>query len=289
MKKPFRIAMIVVAALMVAQCVKTEPEGETGTSVIASIFPVSDIARNIAGDSITVDYAVPANANPHSYEPDPSTVKKLRGAAVFIGVHRELDGWIEKFLPRSARKIYLADIFGKHGHHDNPHFWLSVQKAKIIASSLRDSLTLLYPEKSRTFDANLAAYHRDLDALDVRIAALFSGIQIRGFIQRHPAWDYFAADYGLIITGTVESGHGDSPSLREFRALAEKARRRGVTIVVADLGEPGGTAMSLVAEIGGHIVQLDGIGDPAVPEKSSYIAMMEDNAKRLAAALAGRK
>jgi ABC-type Zn uptake system ZnuABC Zn-binding protein ZnuA len=277
----FATILLLCAALFLS-CAKDTPRGAL---VATSIYPIADIARNVAGGAVTVIHAVPANANPHSYEPDPSTVKQLRDAAVFIGVHPELDGWVGKLLSPGAKKAYLADTIGG----ENPHLWLSVKKTKLIAAAVRDQLSAAFPDKKEILTANCAAYVKKLDALDARLSALFAGVRNRKFIQWHPAWDYFAADYGLVVAGTIESGHGDSPSLKSFRALADTARREGIKTVLVDQYVQGGTAAALVREIGGIEVRLDSIGDPSAPGKSDYIGLMEHNARVLAGALSGEK
>ena len=276
------VMTLLLCTALIISCAKDTPRGAL---VATSIYPIADIAHNIAGGTVTVIHAVPANANPHSYEPDPSTVKQLRDAAVFIGVHPELDGWVGKLLSPGAKKAYLADTIGG----ENPHLWLSVKKTKLIAAAIRDLMSSAFPDKKEIFSQNCAAYVKKLDALDARIAALFAGVRNKKFIQWHPAWDYFAADYGLVVAGTIESGHGDSPSLKSFRGLADTARREGIKTVLVDQYVQGGTAAALVREIGGYEVRLDSIGDPSVPGKSDYIGLMEHNARILAGALSGVK
>ena len=275
--------LVLLCAAILLSCAR---DGSRGPALVAtSIYPVADIARNVAGDAAGVMHAVPASANPHSFEPDPSTVKQLHGAALYIGVHPELDGWVAKLLSPEAKRLFIADSMGG----ENPHYWLSVRKAKQIAGLVRDLLSSSFPEKKETFAENCATYQKKLDALDGRIAALFTPLRNKKFIQWHPAWDFFAADYGLIVAGTIESGHGDSPSLKGFRALADTARREKIAVVVVDQYVQGGTAAALVREIGGREVRLDSIGGPSEPGKSDYIGMMEQNARILAGALAGAR
>jgi len=187
-------------------------------------------------------------------------------------------------MPAKTARYHLRDLMTDH----NPHVWLSVKKAKMIASAARDRLAVLDPEGKAAYDANLASYEKKLDELDGRIGNMYREIKGRQFIQWHPSWNYFASDYGIVVAGTIESGHGDSPSLGHFKDLIERARRGGVKAVVVDLNVQSGAAESLAREIGGRMVRLDGIGDPGNAGKATYIELMESNAKVFAAALAGR-
>ncbi len=278
-----RIPIIIAAFLALSHFSCAKGPAREGLLIATSVFPVADIIQNIAGDTANVMHAVPPNANPHSFEPDIATVKKLQEAALFTGIHPEFDGWLERLMPGKTARAYLIGLM----EDGNPHIWLSVRKARAIASLAKDRLTAINPAGAAAYQANLQSYEKKLDALEERIARLFRGLKGRPFVQWHPSWNYFAADYGLIVTGTIESGHGASPSMGQFKDLIERSRREGVKAVVVDLNVKSALAESLVREIGGRLVKLDSIGGPGIPGKATYIDLMETNAKTLADALAG--
>lgn len=277
----FRVVYIVLLIGMVHtfSCEK-KPENEK-LHVAVSIFPISDIVQNIAGTSIQVISAVPVNANPHSFEPNPSTVRELRTSKLFIGVHPEFDGWAAKMIAPDGKKFFLSDII----KGDNPHLWLSVKHARLIASAIRDFLYSAFPEKKEEFSKNFNSYDKKLIELDARIASLFAPLKKRKFIQWHPSWDYFARDYKLVIAGTIESGHGDSPSLKEFSVLKSMALKEHITVVVIDYYAQNKTADTFVREIRGKEVRLDGIGGASISGRNTYVSLMEYNAHALAKAL----
>ena len=64
-----------------------------------------------------------------------------------------------------------------------------------------------------------------------------------------------------------------------------RARRRGITAVVVSLNAEDRAAGVMAAEIGGEVVRLDSIGDPASAGRSDYLKLMHFNAKTLAGAL----
>ncbi len=259
----------------------TKPQ-TSGIPIIAtSIVPIADIAQNIAGDSLKIICTVPPYANPHTFEADPSTAKLLKSAEAFIGVHPEFDGWAGNMISPQKKKLFLSDII----KGTNPHVWLSVKNATLIAASMRDFFATLYPDKATHFSKNYTAYSGKLSQLDRAIAGMLSGVKQKRFFQWHPSWDYFASDYGIEIAGTIESGHGDSPSLKEFQNLKTRALKEGIKVVVVSFYTRSKTAEAFIREIGGREVRLDGIGDPQIPERANYLSLMEYNTKTLAKAL----
>ena len=259
--------------------------------VATSVYPVYDIIKHIAGD-VDALYAVPVGANPHTYEPLPSNVKRLRDVRVFIGVHPEFDGWLEAYLPETCQKVYLQAGDEEahkhsvdHAHDENPHIWLSVRNAQDFTRHIAAICENALPERRTTVRANLERYLGELDALDDQLALLFRRVRNRAIIQWHPAWDRFAHDYGLEIVGTVEHGHGDTPSVKAFKELVERSKNRNVRVIVIGLNVESKAVSSLAQETGASVIRLDTIGDPANVQKDTYIRLMLHNGRQLADAL----
>ncbi|HSV97990.1 MAG TPA: metal ABC transporter substrate-binding protein [Spirochaetota bacterium] len=273
----------VLALVVIVSCARQEGTKSGELLIAVSIYPVCDIARSIAGDRADVFFAVPPGANPHTFEPLPSTVKRLQASQIFIGIHPEYDGWVEKYLRKGTVVSYLMD----RGSHDNPHIWLSIDGGRRIARHINARLSEIDPDGAEYFRKNLLSYDKELAELDRRIAILIRPLHGKKLIQWHPSWDYFAADYGLLIIDTIEKGHGHEPSVRDFNRLVQKARSERVRVVVIDLKVHSGAATALARETGAVLLQLDSLGDPGDPDKSNYPRMMEHNARLLAKALTG--
>jgi|GEM_PF-324703 len=275
--------------------------------VATSVFPVYDIVRNICGDKLNVLFVVPIGANPHTYEPVPSFVRELQKVDLYFGIHPEFDGWIKDYLPGAATLTFFKDRHREgeddvhdvelshheghegegHVHQENPHIWLSVKNARTMTERVTDELSSLDKNNRNFYQRNRDAYIHKLNRLDEEINTLFSTVRTKKFIQWHPAWDYFAEDYGLDIVGTIESGHGDEPSVKAFKSLIEKAKEETVRVIVLGLNLQSRAAETLENEIDGRLVRLDTIGNPEIQEKSSYLKMMTYNAKILSDELNG--
>jgi len=299
MKKCSAIGVFLLVSILSSSCQQSSRIESNKICVSTSVFPIYDMVRNIGGEHIEVFYIVPIGANPHTYEPVPSAIQKLQKADLFLGIHPEFDGWIGDYLPESANQIFLQseDHEGEeddheHDHggevnsqHGNPHIWLSVRNAIQLVEKMVEIFSSMDEENRAYYRKNQVIYVDQLNQLDDKIKGLFDTVETRKFIQWHPAWDYFAEDYDLEIVGTIESGHGDEPSIKEFKMLIEKAIQEHVKIVVIGLNLESTAAEALEKEINGKRLRLDTIGNPSVEVKSSYLKMMYTNAKLLAETL----
>jgi ABC-type Zn uptake system ZnuABC Zn-binding protein ZnuA len=68
--------------------------GERGRPVVAAtIFPIGDIVRAIAGSAADVVVILPAGASPATFEPAPDVVRRLAGSRLIVAVGAGADDW----------------------------------------------------------------------------------------------------------------------------------------------------------------------------------------------------
>src|SRR6185295_11511366 len=80
----------------------------------------------------------------------------------------------------------------------------------------------------------------------------------RSFMVYHPAWGYFAREYGLTQVA-IEAG-GREPSAARLIELVELARRERVRAIFVQRGFARKSADVLAGEIGGRVVVVDPMG-----------------------------
>lgn len=284
--KKILVSLFIVSVIL--GCGGGPTEKSQKKAIAVSIYPIYDIVRNIAGDKAEVFFVIPPRANPHTYEPKPSDIKKIKGADYTICVSREFDGWIEKFVQPVSERMYLMEETAvmqgrdKNSHDINPHIWLSFKGARVITEKVYKFLCEKDRANAEYYGKNFAGYSKTLDEAERRASLKLKNLKNRRFIQWHPSWNYFAADFALEISGTIESGHGDEPSVKRMKGLVETARAKSVKVIIVDINTQASAAGALANEIGGRVVQLDGIGAENVPDYSTYIGMMLSNAEILA-------
>jgi ABC-type Zn uptake system ZnuABC Zn-binding protein ZnuA len=77
--------------------------------VITSIFPLTDLVEQLAGDRLEVSTLIPAGASAHAYEPTPEQVRRLSEARVFFQVGLGLEFWLDK-LVQAAKNPRLRQV-----------------------------------------------------------------------------------------------------------------------------------------------------------------------------------
>lgn len=256
-------------------------------AVAVTIFPLADIVRNVAGDGIRVELILPPGASPHTFEPTPSVVQRVAGVSVVYAIGHGLDDWALP-LREEARAGYVgvdkgielrASVDDEEGPMD-PHYWLDVRNAILIARTVRDDLSIRFPGQAATFRQNEEAYVARLEALDAEIREALRGIDNPNIVTLHDAWYYFVDAYGLTITGTYEPSAGREPTPTYLAELSEGIAAAGTRVLFTEPGISTESIAGFVADNGLIVRQLDPEGG-GIAGRESYIELMRYNVATL--------
>lgn len=259
---------------------------------VAATTPIlADLVRQVGGERVRVASVLPPGADPHTFDPTPSTAKALAQARVLFANGLGLEPFLPKLqtlLPKEARVVRLGegerDLICEEGQEDghahgpcDPHLWLDPTYALRYAEKIAQELTRLDPQGERTYRANLARFREEVARRDQAFRAC--GLKGVKAIAQHDAFRYFARRYGLTIVGTLATSSAQEKGSRAFLELVQKAEREGVRLILAE-PQFRGQALKALAEATGARVALlytDTL-DAKVP---TYLALLDHNRKAL--------
>lgn len=235
--------------------------------VVVSILPQAYFVERIGGETADVSVMVPPGADPHTYEPTPGQMKDVARASLYvrIGVPFE-EVWMPKIVAVNRMMLVVDSTRGieqSHGDHshgrdhhgEDPHVWLSPRLVKIQAENICQGLTQVDPSRKEFYARNKEEFLRELDALDGELARILAGVKGRAFMVLHPAWSYFARDYGLDEIA-IES-EGKEPSAAELSELIERAIAGNVKAIFVQPQFSTRSAETIARQIGAKVVAVD--------------------------------
>ena len=274
------VAVLALAAL-VAGCAPGAVEpGEETMSVTVSILPQRTFVERVGGERVTVSVMVEPGSSPATYEPKPEQLRALSDAVAYFSIGVPFEGaWLDRIAAANRDMVMVDTAEGierlpmrAHHHHDDdgddhddddhghasgapdPHIWLSPRLVKVQAENIYAALAELDPDHEPEFQANLDGFLADIDALEAEIREILGGVESDKFMVFHPAWGYFAADFGLEQM-PIEVG-GQEPSARELAALIERAREENIRVVFAQPEFRTSDAETIAKEIGGEVLLI---------------------------------
>src|SRR5438105_12319154 len=148
------IALVGLALGLAACSSSGTPKATSGFEVVTTVSPITDIARNVAGNVVHVDGLIPEGVDSHTFEPTPGTARLIQKAdLIFLnGLHLEdptlrlaqanhkKGAIIFELGPHViAQGQYVYDFsFPKSGGKPNPHLWMDVSFAIKYVELIRD-------------------------------------------------------------------------------------------------------------------------------------------------------
>lgn len=290
-----RALAVMLALLAPAGCAPAAPPAKP--LVVATIYPLWEFARQVAGDRADVVSLVPAGVEPHDWEPAPRDVSQVRRAAVFVHTGTNLDKWAEKL---------LADLPGRHGVVVNtrgglsgltvggitdPHVWLDPTLARVQVQAIAGGLEQADPAGRTVYAENAKAFIAQLDALDVDFAAGLADCARREVVTSHAAFAYLARRYRLTQVPVMGISPEAEPSPADLAAIVRTARRLKVTHVFYETLVSPRLAETLSREIGATPLPLNPIEGVSATEAAAgtgYLELMRANLANLRTALGCR-
>jgi zinc transport system substrate-binding protein len=289
------VRALALALLALAGCGPTAPPAKP--LVVATIYPLGEFSRQVAGDRADVVTLVPAGVEPHDWEPAPRDVGQLQRAAVFVHTGTDLDGWAEKL---------LADLPGRRGGVVNtrgglrlltvggatdPHVWLDPTLARAQVLAIAAGLEQADPGGRATYAENARAFATRLDALDREFAAGLADCARREIVTSHAAFAYLARRYRLTQVPVMGLSPEAEPSPADLAAIVRTARRLKVTHVFFETLVSPRLAETLGREIGAAPLPLnpiEGVSPAEAAAGAGYLELMRANLGKLRIALGCR-
>jgi ABC-type Zn uptake system ZnuABC Zn-binding protein ZnuA len=278
--------------------------------VVASTAVLADLASHAGGDRVVADSLVPAGADPHTFSPRPSTLRKVADADVIVMNGLGLDEWIRPLVaeakkpsailvelaPSQEGVTYLAGApedgsssvaTAVPGGPVNPHLWLDAAYAEKYVTRIAEALAAVRPADAAAIAATSEAYRATLRDLDASIRTRLAAIPAanRRVVSFHDAFPYYAAAYGLDVVGVVVAAPGQEPSAGEVAALVDAIRSTGTRAILAEAQFNPRVADRISEETGATIVSdlyTDTLG-PAPAD--SYMGIMTWDTDRIVEAL----
>lgn len=281
--------------------------------VAATIFPLYDLVRQVAGETADVVLLVPPGVSPHTVAFKPGMIRELAGSAALFAIGYGLDDWavrlaadagVDKVVQSHGGQALPTEVQSEHHAHTSaerhqetlshggrgspgaavdPHYWLSIPNAMHMVRVIAAALERLDPDGKSGYTQRAEAMLQAMRTADRDIRGQLAHLPRREIALFHAAFAYFAAAYDLHIVTTFEPTPGREPGPRHVREFLRHVRDRQLRILFIEAQLDATSLQALARDIGVGLTLLDPLGGSAGREH--YLAMMRFNAAQIAAAL----
>ncbi|OJF76731.1 MAG: hypothetical protein BKP49_05945 [Treponema sp. CETP13] len=285
------VAIALIASLVLVSCsekknssqvqseqqVTTQKETAEKPIIAVSIVPEQTFVQKVCGDDYEVVTIIPPGYSPESYDPTPLEAEKFNKAKIYFTIGVPAEENILKRISSDTKIVHLEDIVSKayedrhFGDTRDPHIWLSPKRVKVMVNTIAENLVIL-KEGSADYMENANQYIEELSQLEVDITQLLLPVKSMSFVVFHPAFGYFADEFGLKMYALEEEGHDATP--KNLMNLVDFAKENGIKTIFYQDEIDSAQSKSFAEEIGG-------ISVPLSPLSADYTANLLKMAKTI--------
>lgn len=289
-----RFVILLFLIVILSSCAQpiAPQSAQTGDLVVlATTTVLADIARNVAGDRVSVDSLIPFGMDPHSYQPIPADVVKISKSTVMIVNGLEYEQFLSPLLQSAGgQRLMITASSGLEPRQmqeagrtvTDPHMWLDPNRVVKYVENIRDGLSQADPGRAETYKSNAHAYIAKLKDLDSWIKDQVKQIppQQRLLVTNHESLGYFSERYGFTIIGEILQSVSSiaSPSAQQIALLIDQIKKNHAPAVFLDASDNPELAKQIAEDTDVNVVtdlHLESLtnGAPA----GTYIDMMKYN------------
>ncbi|MBL1200051.1 MAG: zinc ABC transporter substrate-binding protein [Nostoc sp. GBBB01] len=289
-----------------AQEAASIPTAQSGkTQVVTTFLPIYLFTKAVAGNAADVKILVPPGTEVHEYQATPENVKAIATANVLVknglGLEEFLEGTVKnaqnsKLIEVDASKDIkpLNEISPvektttnnedhEHEHSQgNPHVWLDPVLAKQQVTNIRDGLIAAEPANKATYEANAAAYIKELEVLNSEFQQTLQKTPSCTFVTFHDAFPYLAKRYNLQQVAVVEIPE-DQLSPTDVQNTIKAVKKYKVKALFSEPGVDNKLLTSLSKDLKLNLRTLDSV-ETGETDPQYYFKVMKANLQTLEAA-----
>lgn len=204
------VLFIVISVIMVnLLACDNEKQDDTRITIMTTLFPQYDFAKQIVGDKCEVKLLLPPGVGAHGYEPTPKDIIDINNSDMIIYTGDIMEAWVSTILKSiDNEKLNVVDLSegielletgaAEHEHEHNhehsheheeeleeenhkvdlehghvhgidPHFFTSPKNAVIMMNTILEQIVKLDPENEAFYRKNAEAYIEKINEVDEKI------------------------------------------------------------------------------------------------------------------------
>ncbi|MEI6234640.1 MAG: metal ABC transporter substrate-binding protein [Planctomycetota bacterium] len=271
------VAVVVLLGVAIAFSTKSTTTVSSGRmQLCATISPLADWVRDIAGEDADVHCLVDGSKDPHHFEPSPQDAVRVTSSRALFSIGLDLDEWADKIVKNAGNKslqlfetgewikprkleFHAIEIHGtkpdaknekeeeahhhSHDHGGDPHYWHDPKRAMVVVQHIADELSKLDPAHKAGYDARLKTCLAKLTALDERIDAIAKKIPAgKQIVTFHDAYGYIFERLHVNVAAVVQVSPGVEPTLKDCTEAIQAMRTIKQNVIFI---EPSGSDLAI--------------------------------------------
>lgn len=261
---------------------KTTPSVVDGRiQVVTSGYVPYTVARQIGGDKINLSMLLPANAEPHSFEPTPGSIIAVNKADVFVYVSGRLEPWVKEVVRAASPQTKVVEAAQTARPSQDPHIWMDFDNMRPFAQAVEEALAEKDPQNEAFYKQNLEKFNQELEELDQQYRQTLADCETRRIVHvGHLAFGNLAQRYGLELTALAGTSHDGEHSVKRLAQVVDLVKNSGSRYVFTEQALSQNLADVVARETNAQLIPLYTVEHVSVQDwqnGASYAQLMKRN------------
>ncbi len=253
--------------------------------IALSTFALYDMAKNIAGGTLSCFMIDPIGVDIHDFEPTPKMMVKLYRAKLIVYSGVGLEPWVAPFIHSKnildmGKYVKLRDINGVR----DPHYWLDIDNMIIMAKLLRDRFEKISPQNKKLYQTRTKKFLILLKKIDNKYKTKLHSCKKHTIIVGHNAFSYLGHRYHFYIDSISGLAPDAQPSAKTIQRIMQDVKDNNISTIFF-IPFTNTSVMKSIAHMTGAKI---GILQPIVnitakkfKEHATYFSLMMENLKKI--------
>jgi zinc transport system substrate-binding protein len=268
-----RNLLLFTGILFIISSCKSPDKSDLQNTVSVSIMPQKYFVESIVGSNYKINVMIPPGASPETYEAGFRQLNELSTSDLYLKIgHLSFeDAWMKTLSELNPKMkvftvsegIELIEESYQHNQVHNsdkeilydPHIWMSVMNAELIAHNSLKALQQVYPNDSALFHKNYLHLLKEIEEVKSSWLQKKDSLKGKAFLIYHPALSYLADEMNMEQISLEYQGKEPPPS--HIQNIIREAKKKNIKFIFIQKQFNPDNAKSLANETGAEIIVID--------------------------------
>lgn len=270
------------------------------SSVVVTHRPIHSIAAYVMQGISQPHLLFNGNQSSHKPQLKPSQIRTLSAAKIVFRISKNLEIGVERAKHIFSKTEFDTPLIQKNGlnllplrevhephHHDDhsnsgepslfdPHIWLDLKNAVIIANAMAEELSDLDPKNKMAYQQNAVKFAKEAKQISLEVESAFKSLKFKKYISFHDAFQYFEKRFGLERYASILPDPNRSASAAHLRKLQNQIAEHSISCILTEpqISQKLVHALKLPSET--KIVSADPFGQNMEPGSQLYFQLIRN-------------
>lgn len=210
LKKILWLSLFLITSMMIVACGNSK-----NFDITTTLYPQYDIARQIAGNHLSVGLLTPFGSEVHEYSPTAKDIISIKKSKLFLYTSNDMEPWVHGILTDDINVLNLSEHYEVVAYDDGTqiddlHFWTDPENILQLILNIRDAIIEIDPNHQDYYMTNAKNYYEKVKAISTEIKILTKDLDARIFFYGHNAMKPFENRYGIEVVSLSDNYKPDA-------------------------------------------------------------------------------